>query len=242
MAIVCNATDEYLFRNAAPPAGNLSFSCWFWMDSVVGGAGNIIWFGNSSDTGGQIKLIVSGTNTLQLWANSLVQHTVESTTTISTSTWYHVACVGNTGTAQAWTMYVDGAAENAGTGGNGTSGGDAYVAGLTQIFNSPSGQNLNGRITSFKTWSAQLTAAEVAQEMRFLRRLRSADLYTFHPLLMVTDTTDYSGAGRSLTVQNALATTDGPPVAWGPGRRTLAVIAAVTTPRKQMYYQRLRAA
>lgn len=71
----------------------------------------------------------------------------------------------------------------------------------------------NGNIAGFQLWTAALSAAEVANESRQIKPIRTANLQAFYPFTR-TETADYSGNGNTLTGGATTATEDGPPVSW----------------------------
>ena len=106
------------------------------------------------------------------------------------------------------------------------SGGSASVNAATlRLGESPwGGEWWNGRINAVKIWTAQLSAAEMLRESMQYVPHRTANLAAFYPLV-VPETTDYSGNGRTLTGSGATRE-DGPPIPWQPGRPRLVRTAA----------------
>lgn len=80
-------------------------------------------------------------------------------------------------------------------------------------------QYLDGCIAAVKVWSGvRLTQEELLQEAWSYVPKRTASLRAWYPLLRA-ETVDYSGLTQTLSGGTGAATEDGPPVAWGPGRR-----------------------
>lgn len=73
---------------------------------------------------------------------------------------------------------------------------------------------LNGRIALVKLWLAELTAAEVAQEYRSYRPVRTANLSLWSPYDDGVRAHDYSGQRNHGTVTGA-AQRESPPVSYG---------------------------
>lgn len=74
------------------------------------------------------------------------------------------------------------------------------------------------RIAGFKAWNAELTDAEIAQEMQTLRPVRTANLWAWlplHALDVAGGAVDFSGNGRTFTVNGAPDLVAGPPLSWG---------------------------
>lgn len=134
-------------------------------------------------------------------------------TNLSTGTWYHIAIVRASSTSL--TCYLNGAVDITNTtnigarssvnrmehGGVGTGNADPF----------------NGRVVASKAWSTNLSAAEVAREMRTYRPQRTDSLYAFWPMRpgATERTRDYSGRGRNWTEGGTLSDEADPPLAWG---------------------------
>lgn len=80
----------------------------------------------------------------------------------------------------------------------------------------------NGCINSVKAWTAQLSAAEVANEAQQYVPLRTANLVAFHPLVQ-PETADYSGNSRTLSGGTGATREDGPPIPWRPSAPRLSL-------------------
>lgn len=78
------------------------------------------------------------------------------------------------------------------------------------------GNAVNGRINNLVTYSAALTAAEVAAELSRYQPARVANLLHWHPL--INNITDYSGNGNDFTSGSGATIEDGPPLRWGRSR------------------------
>jgi hypothetical protein len=78
----------------------------------------------------------------------------------------------------------------------------------------------NGSIAAVKVWNAALTAAELQDESWTYRPQRTDGLFGWHPLL-TTSGVDSSGNHRPLSGGTGTTVADGPPIAWGRGRRKI---------------------
>lgn len=90
------------------------------------------------------------------------------------------------------------------------------VTGLTQLRIGESvfgAEWWRGRVANFKVWNAALTQAEIENELAQYVPHRTANLLRWHPFL-IAETTDYSGADRTLTGGTGATTEDGPPIPW----------------------------
>jgi len=129
--------------------------------------------------------------------------------TLDVGTWYHIALTwASGGNTYAYVNGVQDASLSAGNiGANETMsvGNDAWA------------QQFNGRVAALKIWTAQLSQAEIAQEMNTIRPQRTANLHGWWPCLpgATERDNDYSGNGRDWTQNGTLSDEDGPPAPWG---------------------------
>jgi hypothetical protein len=134
-------------------------------------------------------------------------------TNLVTGTWYHLAYasagddIGN-----GFTVYLNGVSDitSAGRGGTGT-GTNMYLG------NDAYSEWLNGRIAHVKIWNAQLTQAEIQQEMYKIQPQRFANLWCWMPMIETGSSRDneWSGSGNSFAENGTLTDEAGPPVSWG---------------------------
>jgi hypothetical protein len=155
---------------------------------------------------------------------------------LTVGTWYHLAItLAGTGVGQ-FLGYRDGALVGTNDGNAGNTGTFTLKIGNSNT----SSSFLNGCMAAVKVYSAVLTAAEIAQEMRQYMPLRTANLVAFYPLLNTGEhTVDFSGNANDLTAgAGALDTEDGPPIPWRRGitRSYVTVDAAGGTPVPVFYY------
>lgn len=225
MGILIDAsTDRCKFDLAAPngaPTGDFTCMGWFLATSFPASDTTFFMFG-SQTTAAAFYVQPSSAAKLQVFALNALGGT--GATTVSTSTWHHVALVGNTGTTQAFTCYLNGVSEV-----TGNSGALAYNAGRVEFGNTNSGEWLRGRFAAGKMWNAKLTQAEIVNEQFQMMPERTANLWGWWPFLKDTDLVDYSGNARSMT-GTTLAYGDGPPVAWSGFLPSVYIPAAVGQP------------
>jgi hypothetical protein len=112
---------------------------------------------------------------------------------------------------------------------------DGVSAEKLWVGNDNDAEALQGNAAAIKIWSGvELTAAEIANEMRQYLPHRTANLYGFWPLLSIADDEiDFSGNANTWTVTGVPITVKGPPIPWREGRRRVRRIlaAAAATPR-----------
>jgi len=134
-------------------------------------------------------------------------------TNLSTGTWYHLAYVSNgDSTSSAFTLYLNGASDiSSGARSVATSGATMYLG------NDPYGEWLNGRLAHVKIWSANLTQAEIQQEMYTIRPQRFSNLWCWMPTVETGGDRDaeWSGSGNTWTENGTLSDEANPPVSWG---------------------------
>jgi hypothetical protein len=142
---------------------------------------------------------------------------------VSVGTWYRTA-ITVSGTNCSWY--------------HGTTSGALTVASVANI-SSPTGGSQtwsigtpsfssewwNGRLAALKIFDAQLTQAEVENELARYVPFRTANLVQWHPFV-TAETVDYSGAGNTLSGGTGTTTESGPPVPWGPPRPQLILPAS----------------
>lgn len=133
--------------------------------------------------------------------------------TPSTGTWYHVALVRSGLASQR--LYVNGVQVAHNTADTGPAPRNT-MEGL-YLGCHPFGYNaMKGKMAAVKVWGAALSLAEIEAEGTQVSPVRDADLLAFWPLLEGDLATDYSGAGRHLTVSGPTFTT-GPDIPFEAG-------------------------
>lgn len=83
-------------------------------------------------------------------------------------------------------------------------------------------QYLNGCLAAVKVWSGvRLSQDELKNEAYTYLPARTSGLRAWYPFLRA-ETVDYGGLAQTLSGGTGTTTEDGPPIAWGPGRRRTA--------------------
>jgi hypothetical protein len=224
MAIAGLSTTVYEERASFFATGDtVTMMCWFFPTALPASGNYASLIG--SWPGGNVGIAihnVAGNSKVDIGS---VGFDIDGTTNLAINTWYHTAGVRN-GTTKR--IYLNGAQENTSTNadamGTGfTIGQDGNTSGRASGF--------TGRIAAIKVWKAELTAAEIANEMRQVLPMRTTNIAGFYPWLSTSDDEiDFSGNAATLTVTGSPTNADGPPIPWACGRRRLIIPAAVAVP------------
>lgn len=139
-------------------------------------------------------------------------------TTINTGTWYHVALVGNSTNLR---LFLNGVLEVTSTLTNVGANSNAMTL-AHYMGDAPASdhEEFEGSYAAIKIWQAELTQAEIQQEMFSIRPLRSANLFSFYTEFLNSGLIpDMSGNGRHFKKfvinQPGQEPAEGPPVRWG---------------------------
>lgn len=217
------STDALSRTTNLPSITSFTMMGWFYFSADRNTIVNTLAFGQSSG-GGYYQLYWDQTGSGSVLGTWNGAASSSGTTSLSLSTWYHLAMTVSGTAAGNFLVYLNGALEIT------AAGRDIPTAGKLWVGNDNDSEWLNGRVAAVKIYDAVLTAAEIAQEMRQIQPVRFANLNSWYPLWSTADDEiDYSGQGRTLTVGGTLAMEDGPPIPWKQGRRRL-VLPAVASP------------
>lgn len=200
-----SSTDRCKFDLTAPngaPTGDYTCMAWFLATSFAGVDTTVFMFGSQTTGSTAIFVQPSSAGKLQVFA---LNAALTGSTTLLVNNWYHAALVGNTGTSQATTLYLNGNSEVSGTGGTTT-----YNAGRVEFGNTFAAEWLRGQVGVGRMWNAKLTQAEIQVEMGAAAAVRTANLWGDWPMKSAADTTDISGNARHLVGAN-LTDGNGPP-------------------------------
>ena len=218
MAVRFDATGDGLVRTANLPS-RTAFSAmgWFKITTDRNAYSTFIALDENAD-GALCQTATNGT-TLALFTES--DATEGSALTVGT--WYHITLTCG---ATYLRVYL-----------NGTQ--DIQVAQWTftptaglYIGNDSIDEYLNGCAAYVKCWSAELTVAEIQQEMYTVMPRRFLNLYSWTPLLPGANERirDYGGLGYGWTAGGTLADEDGPPISWGSPALISQYVAALANP------------
>lgn len=220
MAIRFDAAADRIVRTTNQLNYNSAYSWmgWFYGVSFTGAPViHVVSDGNYSSICDEIYISVASSNALTSYiANSTWQF--QFGTALSTATWYHIAAVRESNTV--FKLYLNSVLDTTNT--FDITGRTAAVRQECGAWSTGDNDPFNGRIAYIKEWTAALTLAEVAQEMRTIRPLRLANLRAWTPCLPGTSERlkDY-GSGFNWTAGGTLTDEDQPSISWGSvsGRR-----------------------
>lgn len=212
MGVRFDASGDSLSRTSGLPNMN-SFTLMAWVRIVTDRNDYSGFFYINDGIGNHFYLGTQANGTTLITYNTTADSS--NGTNLSVGTWYHVAMVCDGTGAGNLRAYLDGVLDV-----THASSGSSAAATQLRAGNSAFSEFLNGRMAAIKTYSAVLTAAEIANEARQILPIRTANLTGFYPLFSTADDEiDFSGAGNNWTVNGTLATEDGPPIPWASGHR-----------------------
>ena len=227
MAVRFDASTDALSRTTALPTAPTTFMGWFRVAVDGNQIHNFIAAGAST---GSIYVQIGadftgGSTNLFIWdgVNSV------NGSNISLTTWYHITLI-----IQDPDMalndsfcYLNGVLDIT----NPDTNAATYPYAKIWIGNDNDSEFLNGRAAAIKIWNAELTAAEILNEMRQYLPIRTTNLYGFWPLFnTAVDQNDYSGNANTWTVGGTLADEDGPPIPWAINSKRLILPSATVVP------------
>ena len=152
----------------------------------------------------------TATGTTLLFYDGTIEYTG---TNLTAATWYHLA-YSSQGDALTddWAVYLNGVSDI-------SAGARSAISAGTNMYlgNDEYSEWLNGRLAHVKIWNAQLTQAEIQQEMYTIRPQRYANLWCWMPMIETGSSRDneWSGSGNTWTENGTLSDEDGPPISWG---------------------------
>jgi hypothetical protein len=165
------------------------------------------------------SLIYRGTNDRFLLWNGSAE--LLGTFPIATNTWYWTGVVASGSGAGQIKLYVNGSD----TADISHAGNASITVKDLRIGCNQGGDQFIGRVGPSYFYNAALTSQEIAQQMWQTVPARTADLIFWQPWLQV-ETTDYSGAGNTLTQTGTPTLDHGPPIVWKRGRRSIYIPSA----------------
>jgi hypothetical protein len=213
MAVRFNAVSEYYTATlAAGTISQFTVCCWCKL-SADRNAVSAMWEISNAAAGTEAIMETMSDGTGMGLFNQSGTQLFNQPMTVGTWYWFGCAVNGVNGTclvralnATSFTVYswsTGSATVNAQT---------VWLAEAAGLF---PGEWMNGCLAAVKIWTgAALTQAELEAEAWTYRPRRTANLRGWYPLLR-TETTDYSGGGRTLTGGTGASIEDGPGVSWG---------------------------
>jgi hypothetical protein len=157
-----------------------------------------------------------------------------ATTTPVIDTWHHLCMRRNSTTSLE--LFVNGAKEGSTLTASvaGRSANTLFRLGMPGSWAATAGAR--SVMAHVKCWTAALTDAEIADEMRRGAPRRFTNLWGWWPAFSGASemVRDYSGNGRGWTAAGSVTDADGPPVTWG-GRTWFMARAAAAAPKSFIY-------
>ena len=202
MAIRFNASGESLSRSRL--AGAKTVMAWIYISTDRNDYTGFFGLGSTE------VVATTGTGTTILFYDGSIERTG---TNLTAATWYHLAYSSQGDTINDdWAVYLNGATDISHTGRSLASAGTNMYLGNDEF-----DEWLNGRLAHVKIWNAQLTQAEIQQEMYTIRPQRYANLWCWMPMIETASSRDneWSGSGNTWTENGTLSDEDGPPISWG---------------------------
>ncbi len=132
-------------------------------------------------------------------------------TNLSTGIWYHLAMTATAIGGGTMYGYLNGVQDTT-LSGSGTTTGNLAIG----QYPSDTAEQFDGRVFALKSWTAALSAAELAQEMYSITPVRQTNKYSWWPMFpgSAERLRDYSGDGRSWTEHGTLTDENSPPIVW----------------------------
>jgi len=208
MAVRFDASADYLSRTTTlPTATTCTLMCWVYPVAAatfatavslgVARLGGAAFYGMGPGVG-------SSANHFHCFGGNGAPE-VYGALTYTTNTWYHMALTVAGTSANQMLGYINGVLDITATATTG-------VSSNTLLIGTSAGDDaMNGRAAAVKVWGAVLTATEIKAEMQQYVPQRTANLLSWHPLLLHTDTAQF---GATWTANGTLTTETGPPIAW----------------------------
>lgn len=223
MAVRFAADGRDFTRAITGPLTAISVACWAKI-SVDRDNYSTIWSIDSGSTSDVLCLQTDSTGT-----NLVVQFGGEQTLrTLTVGVWYFLGLIADNTNV---TLISRAPSDTSFTVNTVAASNAATVAATTlRIGESPWGSEwLNGCVTGLRWWAATLTQNEMAAECFQHLPRRTNGLRGWYPLLTHTQTTDFSGAGLTLSGGAGASTEDGPPVSWRTGRHRIVLPSSGVT-------------
>lgn len=228
MAVTFTNTSNYLSRTTCPSVATLSLCGWFRTPASINSYHYpLVIVDDATHYGIYIGFLELGMVSGHMFVRDSTSGTdlfVDMTKVAATNTWYWIAM-----TRQAGTNNVKGflalPSEATLTTGQGTPGTAATTPNWMGMGNDAWGDDCPATVAALKIWSGVvLSQAELEQERWYYTPQRTDGLWLWSPFNDQSDVSfrDYSGNGRDWTETGTVtqAGVDGPPISWGPARRT----------------------
>jgi hypothetical protein len=214
MSLVTSTGGNYL-NSSSPLNSNAPYTTmgWFYFISYSGGYDAIFQMRTPAGAIAADNLwLETGTHFLNLAANNGTFVDVFDNVALALNTWYHLALRRTSVTALE--VYLDGVYRAVAT--NNITG--RAATGSTRIGDFD-GDFSNMRIDGLKSWTAALSAQEIAAERLSISPVRWSNLYRWVPCTRGAATigADYSGSGLGYTAIGTITDAAPVPISWGGG-------------------------
>lgn len=235
MAIRADASGDYYQRTASLPAYNaFTISLWFQQRTDLGAVFQSLATLTDSTIDGSF-LQIDGSQGLIIGDFGGASSSI---LTVSLNGWYFAAmtCAGS-GAGQL--IGYGAAFGSAALSTQSFTGPASFTPSSLTLFDDTFSEPFDGEIAAVKVWDRVLTQAELEIERWYYLPVLTNSLHGYWPMWGTSDgATDFSGNGKSWTVNGTVASADGPPLPWSPPRddESAYVIAAATG---QPYAKRL---
>jgi hypothetical protein len=206
MAVRFDAGADFLYRASSLPLMDaVSFACWLYLVTDRNTGSGIFTVINAAGTVYEVLSVGLDGTSLAMYNSSNLGGAAGSQLTVGG--WQHVAYTRGPSSHIA---YLNGVQDSTLTENLTVTTGGMYIGSDTV-------NPTDSRMAAIKIWDAQLSAAEVVQEMQTIRPQRFANLHIWTPAMVSSGerSRDYSGNGRDWIEQGTLTDEDGPPVSWG---------------------------
>lgn len=234
MAVRIDGSTDYVGRSASLP-DPAAVTMAGWADMVVDRANfsSVCCLTASPRTAGQLCLqTASDGNTFNLWYDSGSISVQEPSTGYAAAVgvpFFWALVVEGTGSNQVKAYFRTRGSNTFSTSFTATTGlGATYTPVLMRFGNADTAELWNGRIWNIKVWERALTSKELLVESFYSRVMYPASLHLHYLLANASDDRDYSGNGRTATLNGALTTeaASGNYGLWTPRRKILAPTVA----------------
>jgi hypothetical protein len=196
--------ESYSRQTSGPDYTVHTGMCWVYKDSISA-EGSIISRGDSTT----IRMAISAAGKLVL--NSGGTHVITGTTTLSATTWYHVAVTQDT--SNNWELFLNGVSEGTASHATDPSG----TAMIRFAYDDGAGNSLIGQLAACRIYNAELSGAEITTEMNSWTAVRTSNLWGAWRWETSPSVTDESGNGNDLTATGTLTTGSSNPSIGGGG-------------------------
>jgi len=215
MPVQINALSDYIRLTATGAPTFTNYSIVFWEQVVTDNAGtNRMSYILTNSSYATIHAIKRASDNVDRLFNDATTANLSANASNSAWVMWALTCSGTGGSdlkLYAWDAGdADGAYKSATLTGVGTATIDAWVLGSNTGFS----EYRRARYAYIKVWDAALSLAELQAERAQGKPVRTSNVNRYHRLLTTSDTTDYSGNGRTVSFNGGMTTDGTEPVAW----------------------------